>query len=150
MNFLHLEENKTQLALFVIVGVTNTLVGYATYCLCVYFGIHYLIANVFSFIVGTTNAFYWSDKYVFKVKQGQSRNGLLTFIKTFFAYGLTGLIFNSFVLVLLIEEFGVSKYLAQLIGLTLRVPLNFILNKYWAYKVKNNGKEEDKYSDSML
>ncbi|MDY4170537.1 MAG: GtrA family protein [[Ruminococcus] gnavus] len=33
-----------------------------------------------------------------------------------------------------IYTLGMSKYLAPLINLVISVPINFLLNKFWAYK----------------
>ena len=51
---------------FGLVGISNTLVAYVTYSLCVYIGIHYLIANAIGFFISVLNAYYWSDRFVFK------------------------------------------------------------------------------------
>ena len=47
----------------------------------------------------------------------------------------------NILLVLFIEKYGISKYVAPLITLLITVPLNFIINKYWSFRIekKENG-----------
>lgn len=133
--------DKTVLLQFIkfgIVGLSNTTLSYVIYSICILSGIHYLIANVIGFIGGVLNAFYWSNRYVFKKRDDEQRNIILALIKTFLAYGSTGLVFNSILLYILVEQCGMSDLVAQLIGLTVTVPLNFIINKYWSFNsIKN-------------
>ena len=49
---------------FGIVGLSNTLIAYLVYAVCIYIGLHYLLANVIAFAVSVLNAYYWSDRYV--------------------------------------------------------------------------------------
>jgi len=123
-----------QFVRFGIVGLTNTAVSYLVYLLFVLLGCHYLLANAFSFIAGVVNAFFWSNKYVFKKKPDEKRNVFCALLKTFISYGSTGLLLNSFLLYLLVEEYGVPSLFAQLFCLSVTVPLNFLLNKYWSFK----------------
>ena len=51
---------------FGIVGISNTFIAYAIYAVLVLLHVHYLIANAAAFVAGVLNAFYWSNKYVFK------------------------------------------------------------------------------------
>ena len=125
-----------QFVKFGIVGISNTLIGYVVYSLCVWLGMHYLLANVVGFFISVLNAFYWSDRFVFK-KGGNEERGLWTsFLKTVLAYASTGILLNSILLWLFIDELYMSEYVAPLIILMITVPTNFILNKYWSFKTK--------------
>ena len=121
---------------FCIVGLSNTLIGYLVYTVCVYLGMHYLLANLVGFLVSVVNAFYWSNKYVFVKGNGEYRNLFWSFIKTILAYASTGIVLNSILLWLLIDELHLSEYLAPLLILMVTVPTNFIMNKYWSFKTK--------------
>lgn len=128
---------------FGLVGLSNTILSYVVFSILVLLGLHYLIANVISFFVGVSNAFYWSNKYVFKKGKGENRGILPSLIKTFFAYGFSGLLLNSFLLWVLIERYDIYSLIAQALSLIITVPLNFILNKYWSFKTETIKDEED-------
>lgn len=125
-----------QFVKFGVVGLSNTLIGYVVYSMCVWMGMHYLLANLIGFIVSVLNAFYWSDRFVFKKQEGEQRNTWLTLIKTVLAYASTGIVLNSLLLWLFIDKMAMSEYVAPLVILLITVPTNFILNKFWSFKTK--------------
>lgn len=131
-----------QFVKFGIVGLSNTLIAYAVYAACVWLGCHYLVANGLGFVVGVLNAYYWSDRYVFKKGEGETRSALWTLVKTYLAYGATGLLLASLLLYVYVDQWQVSAYLAQLLVLVVTVPLNFIINKYWSFKTKQTNEED--------
>ena len=119
---------------FGIVGFSNTIIAYVVYSLGIYWGLHYLLANVFAFLISVLNAYFWSDRYVFKKKDNEERNTILTLIKTIIAYGSTGILLASLLLYIYIDKFGVSEYVAQLLVLLVTIPVNFVMNKFWAFQ----------------
>lgn len=131
-----------QFVKFGIVGLSNTLIAYAVYAACVWLGCHYLVANGLGFVVGVLNAYYWSDRYVFKKGEGETRSALWTLVKTYLAYGATGLLLASLLLYVYVDQWHVSAYLAQLLVLFVTVPLNFIINKCWSFKTKQTNEED--------
>ena len=131
-----------QFVKFGIVGLSNTLIAYAVYAACVWLGCHYLVANGLGFVVGVLNAYYWSDRYVFKKGEGETRSALRTLVKTYLAYGATGLLLASLLLYVYVDRWQVSAYLAQLLVLVVTVPLNFIINKRWSFKTKQTNEED--------
>mgnify|MGYP002526699978 FL=1 len=92
------------------------------------------MANVIAFAVSVLNAYYWSDRYVFKKGDGESRSAVKTLLKTYVAYGSTGLFLASILLWLYVDQLHISEYIAQLLVLLVTIPLNFIINKYWSFK----------------
>jgi putative flippase GtrA len=56
--------------------------------------------------------------------------------KTYVSYSFTGLFLNSILLILWVKVLGISEYIAPIINLLVSVPLNFIINKFWAFKTK--------------
>ena len=131
-----------QFVKFGIVGLSNTLIAYAVYAACVWLGCHYLVANGLGFVVGVLNAYYWSDRYVFKKGEGETRSALWNLVKTYLAYGATGLLLASLLLYVYVDRWQVSAYLAQLLVLVVTVPLNFIINKCWSFKTKQTNEED--------
>lgn len=121
---------------FAVVGLINTALAYLVYVLCIFMGMHYILANFTAFTISMINAYTLSEHFVFKKAHGQSRPIASTFLKTAVAYSLTGVFLNSFLLYLFIEQFGFSVYISQFICIFISTPINFILNKYWAYKIR--------------
>jgi len=115
---------------FGMVGISNTLISLAIYYTLVYLGVHYLLANVVAFALSVLNAFYWNSKFVFRQRSNHKKGRLL---KVYLCYGFTFLL-STALLFLMVDIIGVSELIAPLINLCVTVPLNFLLNKFWAFK----------------
>lgn len=46
----------------------------------------------------------------------------------------TGLVLNNILLIVWVDIFKLNEALGPLINLLITIPLNFLLNKYWAYR----------------
>ena len=131
-----------QFVKFGIVGVSNTLISYGVNVLVLTIlkplnlRWDYMAANVAAFIAGTLWSFYWNNRYVFTTEEGQKRNKWHALLKTFLAYGFTGIILTNVLSYIWVDVFGISKYVAPLINLVISVPVNFIINKLWAFKTE--------------
>ncbi len=126
-------QSLVQFIKFGIVGLSNTLISYVVYLVGVRFGMHYLLASVLGFVISVLNSFYWNNKYVFQ--QGdEERNLWLTLVKTFMAYASTGLVLANILLYIWVDVLGISEYLGPIINLVITVPLNFVINKLWAFR----------------
>jgi len=124
-----------QFFLFGLIGVSNTLISYVLYLFFLSIHLHYLIGNALAFIISIFNSFYWNNKYVFKSKDKTSKKSQLMILgRTFIVYGFSGLILSTMFLYIFINYFQVSKYIAPFLVLFITVPLNFVLNKIWAFK----------------
>lgn len=123
-----------QFVKFGLVGLSNTLISYVTYAGCIFIGFHYFLANGLGFIVSVLNSFYWNNKYVFVCEEGKKRAWVPVLIKTFIAYGSTGILLASVLLYLWVDVLSISEYIAPLINLVITIPLNYLLNKLWAFK----------------
>jgi putative flippase GtrA len=132
--------NKSDILQFIkfgIVGVSNTLVSFAVYYIFIWIDPKlYLIGSALGWVVSVANAFYWNNKYVFRKGEGQTRNLGRALLKTYVAYGLTGIVLANALSYVWINVFGVSKYVAPLINLVISIPLNFIINKFWAFRTE--------------
>ena len=118
---------------FTLVGVSNALVSLAVYSLLVKLNIHYIIANVFAFLLSVLNSFFWNAKFVFKKQEYEKRNLWLSLFKTYISYGLTGLLLQTFLLFVFIDNCKVNKYIAQVLCIVINLPINFVLNKFWSF-----------------
>jgi len=121
---------------FGIVGLSNTLISYVVYAVLINLRWHYLLASVGGFLVSIVNAYYWNNRYVFKMERGEERVWWRVFLKMFVSYAGTGLVLNNMLLILWVDGLGFHKMLGPVINLFVTIPLNFFLNKYWAYKDK--------------
>lgn len=134
-----LKENKIystliQFIKFGIVGISNTLISYCTYAVLVWLGVNFLISNLMGFVVSVLNSFYWNSRYVFDLNNADTKQKLKALIKTFISYAGTGLVLSSAMLILWIDIVHLSKYIAPIINLIITVPVNFVINKVWAFK----------------
>lgn len=118
---------------FGIVGLSNTLISLAVYYILVYLGCHYILANACGFIISVINAFYWNNKYVFTNKQ--ETNLAKAFAKVFASYGGSFLL-STLLITVFVEIFHISEWLAPILRLVVTVPINFVVNKLWAFKDK--------------
>lgn len=129
----------TQFIKFGIVGASNTLLAYILNIL-VLFTLRnkhvewdYIAGNVVSFVLTVLWSFYWNNKYVFKQKQEEKRIWWKVLLKTYLCYGITGILLTNILSWVWIKKAGISKYIAPMINLIISVPLNFLLNKFWAF-----------------
>lgn len=137
-------EGLMQFVKFGIVGVSNTVISYLLYSIVLLVlkaadllpNFDYLVATVVAFVLSVLWSFYWNNKYVFAMKEGQSRNIWKALVKTYVSYSFTGLFLNSILMVLWVRVFGISEFIAPIINLLVSVPLNFVINKFWAFKAR--------------
>lgn len=135
-------ESLMQFVKFGIVGVSNTVISYMLYAisllifqkLSIFSRFDYLLAQLVAFALSVLWSFYWNSRMVFTVKGGQKRCFWKALVKTYISYSFTGLFLNSFLLVLWINIIHISEFIAPIINLVISVPLNFLINKYWAFK----------------
>ena len=123
-----------QFVKFGMVGLSNTLISYVVYVVLVAMNWHYLLASLMGFLISVVNAFYWNNKYVFKTEEGEKRALWRSFFKTFTSYAGTGLILHNILLILWVDLLGLHEMLGPILNLFITIPLNFLLNKYWAFK----------------
>ena len=128
-----------QFAKFCLVGVINNLVYYICYILLIKVGLHYTLANIIGFTISVFNAFFWNNRYVFVSEGG--RVWWKTFLKTYISYFSTGIVLSNILLVLWIEICNIPETIAPLIDVILTVPVNYFINKYWAFKQEKNYKK---------
>ena len=147
-----------QFVKFGLVGVLNTLISEGLYVIIVFFGGHYLLASLVGFVLSVLNAYYWNSKYVFKEELGgEKRVWWKALLKTYAAYA-GGYLLNVVLLIFWIDvlkignwfewlagifaAWGIDRLDAQTLGeivaaginLIITVPLNYVVNKYWAFK----------------
>jgi len=131
-----------QFVKFGLVGVSNTLISYGTEMLCYYIlfanskwdeQIKIIVISVLAFVISVTNSYYWNNKYVFKTGNKKSLwEHAVTYGKTVMCYSLTGLVFAP-LMKMYLSGIGVPYWFASLVTLIVTIPVNFVLNKFWAF-----------------
>lgn len=152
-------KNLKQVIGFLAVGGFNTVLNYGVYCAIIALGGHYLLASVTGWVVSVFSA--WVLQYFFVFREGgvnSSQPWWQALIKTYISYGFTGFVLANALLVLMLDVahvevlfeplfvmdsffiFGsarsMAEYLAPLLVMIINLPINFLLNKFWAYREK--------------
>lgn len=154
------KENMLQFIKFALVGVSNTLISEGVYAILIFFRMHFIPASFTGFSLSVVNAYYWNHKYVFKENaESQKRVWRKVFCKTYIAY-FWGYLANAALLVFWIDILKIGQFMAPAerwfaerglerldgqfcgnllaagLNLVITVPMNYIINKYWAYRQK--------------
>ncbi len=165
------KQSVGQFLKFGLVGVSNTLINYLVYVIFVALGAHYAVANTFGFLISVLNAYFWGSRFVFKEdKTKEKRVWWQVLLKTYASYAL-GFVLNTLLLAFWIDlvhvgqYFGfvgsaagafsnifpflpeqmsddeISKITAPVLNMFVTIPINFVINKFWAYRQKNKTEE---------
>lgn len=127
---------------FCIVGISNTLLGYIIYIISMvvlssfHYRFDYLVSNIISFIISVFWSFYFNQKFVFQLKTNRLFDTFLSLLRCYSSYTISCVLLYNIVAFLLVEICVFNKYIVPIICLTIAIPLNFILNKYWTFKEK--------------
>lgn len=131
LNLDNYKQTFIQFMKFGIVGLSNTVISLLVYYIFVYLGVNYIIANALGFCVSVINAFYWNNKYVFDDKT--ETNVKKAFFKVFISYGGSFCI-STVLIFIMVDILHISEFLAPLLRLIVTVPINFTMNKLWAFR----------------
>ena len=52
------------------------------------------------------------------------------------SYAATGLVLHNILLWFWTEKIGLNDYIVPIINLLITIPINFVMNKFWAFKTK--------------
>lgn len=122
-----------QVIKFGIVGCSNTIISLVVYWILCHVGMHYVIAFAIGEVVSILNAYFWSNLFVFKQKKDKKRNHARAMIRVFVIYISTFLLAEA-MLYLQVDYLGWNEKLAPVLNLLVTIPINFLLNKLWAFK----------------
>ena len=99
-----------------------------------------MLAYTLGFLISVCNAFFWNNKYVFVNKKESSI--FRAFVKVFASYGFSFLL-SIFLMSLLVEVWNISSLVAPILKMLVTIPLNFALNKIWAFKDRKDKRAEE-------
>ena len=148
---------------FGIVGLSNTAISYGIDMLCYYVlfagvkfsfilrilktmgiagdsdAVRVVITTLIAFVISVTNSYFWNNRFVFGDGEKKKFSAhIKPYAKTFACYGITGLVMAP-ILKVVFTNYGMPYWLAGFVVLIITIPLNFLLNKFWAF-----GKKEEK------
>lgn len=129
--------NLIQLIKFALVGFSNAVVLFLVYNGLLLLGVNYQIAYAIGFILSVLNAYFWNNRYVFHDK---TSSFVQKIIKVYASYIFT-YILSAILLYVWIQMVGVPKEIAPIINIVITTPVNFLLNKLWAFRNKKNKSE---------
>ena len=158
-------KNVVQFIKFSLVGVSNTLISYAIEMVCYYVllrsvqftsvvsfltrlgisaspdSVRVVVVTALSFFISTANSYYWNSRYVFST-EGEKGSGrsFRAYLRTVLSYAVTGLVLSPAIKVFLNGQ-GVPYWASAMLSLLITVPLNFVLNKFWAFARKDGKKK---------
>lgn len=136
----NLKKAIIQFIKFGTVGAINTVLSYAITNGAYYLlHLHEQISNIIAFVITVFISFMLNGKFVF-TENKEERNFWKSLLKVYASYSITGVFLTAILLYIEEELLGIPHYIATLMNLLVTIPLNFILNKFWAYKEK--GKSE--------
>ena len=144
-----MKKTVVQFLKFGLVGASNTVIGYLIYAaslkvlrlLNLWPSIDIYISQFIMFVLSVAWSFYWNNRFVFKKEEETERNLGKALIKTYVSYAFTSLILSELLLMVWVKILGVNDYVAPILSLIITVPLNFVIQKFWAFKDKKNEKE---------
>jgi Predicted membrane protein len=115
---------------FIIVGVINTIVGYGSYFILVKtIGIYYLLAQILSYIIGTTNSYLWNKFFTFKSSK-KSISEVLRFISVY----VVSLLINLGLLKMLVDYIGVDETIAGIPTLFVTTLVSYFGHRFFSFR----------------
>ena len=145
-----MEENKKegfldvfiQFIKFGLVGVSNTIVSGVIYFLLntvILPGV-WIVASVVSWVISVLWAYFMQNIFVFKEdKNKEHRVWWQTLIKTYMTYAIISF-FARIHIGFLGDAATFSSNMGWFINMIISIPLNFLINKFWAYRQKGGNK----------
>lgn len=132
----------TQFIKFGMVGAVNTVLSYVITNGCYYIlHWHEQICNAIAFVITVFISFILNGKFVFNENE-ERRSFWKSLFKVYASYSITGLFLNAVLLYVEEQILGIPHYIATLMNLVVTIPINFILNKFWAYNDKSKKEEK--------
>lgn len=130
---------------FGLVGAFNTFLSYGIYLVFFKLGFHYVVCNFIAFVISVFVTFLLNRNFVFKKGKHQEEtieetipsskcSWVKELLKVYASYSLTSLLLSTILLSIQVEVLGIAEEIAPFINLLFTIPINFLLNKFWAFK----------------
>jgi putative flippase GtrA len=121
-----------ELVKFGLVGASGFIVNVSVFAFCLrVLDVHYRLAYVFAFCIAVTNNFVWNRLWTFRRQRDDSHVAMQG--ARFFAVSLLAAA-AGFVLLEIFVRAGLPKIPAEMLAVTLVVPISFLGNKHWSFR----------------
>lgn len=121
---------KKQIFNFILVGILNTLVGYALYALFIYLGFEYILSVLFATVLGVMFNYKTIGKFVFYEKSNNS------IVKFALVYLIVFIVNISVIKIFKIYDF--NDYISGFFAIIPASIVSFVLNKFYVFKGNKN------------
>ena len=130
MSTENIKRNFEQLILYGIIGCLSATVDFVFYnVLAICIGLHYIIANSISVLIGILTSFSLNRTFNFKVK-----DKIVVRFSLFFTCGMLGLFLINAILWLGIDNYHFSEIGTKIVSIFIVALLQFIFNKFITFK----------------
>ena len=141
MLYIKLKNTLLQFVRFGIVGLSNTILGYMIYIstlalmrsIQLWPTLNIYIAQFVMFVLSVAWSFYWNKRFVFKLVIDGEHKFFIALLKTYVTYAFTSLFLAEFLLYLWVDILKINEFIAPIVTLLITVPLNFVIQKFWAF-----------------
>ena len=128
------KQTFTQFVKFGLVGIGNTGITLLIYYIFIWMDTeYYLLGNIVGWAVSVANAFFWNNRFVFQKETGSAEELAKRLCKTYLSYGAAFLL-SSTMLYIEVDILSWSEVACPLLNLLVTIPLNFVCNKFWAFR----------------
>lgn len=148
-------ESLLQFVRFGLVGVWNTVFNYVIFVgslftfrhfgVLDFYNLNMHVSTLISFVISVFVSFLLNSRFVFATGEGEERSFWRALFKCYLSYGFTGLILNPLLNTLWVHilplDLSTAQLAAPLLSLFIAIPINFIMNKMWAFKAENQTKK---------
>lgn len=120
---------------FGLVGCSNSAVTLIVYYICIWLlgAEFYLWGQTVGYIVAVINSFLWNSKFVFNDSQVNKAHAFIKMcLCNVIVYVMQMLLLYCFV-----DIISISEKIAPVIAILITLPVNFLLNKIFAFKQQN-------------
>ena len=128
-------KNKKEIILYLIFGVLTTLVSLVTYYLCTVTilnpnnAIEIQIANIISWILSVTFAFFTNRKYVFKSKESIKKEGIKFYISR-----ISSLLIDVIIMFIFVTILKLNDKIIKLVNQVIIIIFNYVASKLFVFK----------------
>ncbi len=125
-----------EIIMYLIFGVLTTVVSFVSYYALLYLGLHYLAAQIVSWVLAVAFAFAVNKLFVFEDKT-ESAQGLFYQMAGFVLVRLGSGVLETGLLWLAVGVASISEHIAKIPVAVLTVILNYIASKLFIFKKRN-------------
>lgn len=149
-----MKRTAVQFIKFGIIGAVNSVLTVVLYTLFKTLGCSYVASNALAWIITVIISFFLNSYFVFEKHNDPFKERIRAFIKVVASYAVTGLFLNTLLLYLWIDLLAIPEWTAAafpfvaewnlpfyipdvippVLNIAISTPINFILNKFWAYR----------------